>query len=95
MNIKGDPEVIAVISDGGSYDWDTVEVGLFNNELYVRDGSGCSCNDIEQIDWEPLRTWEQLREALGERGSAAERVEFYADVNKVWLEIAKSKTVKS
>ena len=38
----------------GGYDWETVQVALNEDGIVMRSGSGCSCNSIHDIDWEPF-----------------------------------------
>lgn len=50
---------------GGYYEWSSAEIGKDSLDRYFfRCGSGCSCNDISEEDWEPLRDMNQVRSGL-------------------------------
>lgn len=50
---------------GAYYEWSTAEIGKDSLDRYFfRYGSGCSCNDISDADWQPLRDMTQVRAGL-------------------------------
>jgi hypothetical protein len=50
---------------GGYYEWSVAQIGKDSLDRYFfRCGSGCSCNDISEEDWQPLRDMTQVRTGL-------------------------------
>lgn len=68
---------------GGYYEWSSAEIGKDSLDRYFfRYGSGCSCNYIDEEDWEPLRDMNQVRSGLEtlsfETSDIPEKVKFLA-----------------
>lgn len=59
-----DFEIIAELSADIYIQWSTVQVATKDDCLFIRYGWGCSCNDIENEEFEPLTSWEQLKETI-------------------------------
>ena len=49
---------------GGWYEWSSAQLGEYEGKYYFRYGNGCSCDDISDEDWQPLRDMTQLRSAI-------------------------------
>jgi hypothetical protein len=70
---------------GGYYEWSTAEIGKDSEGRYwIRSGSGCSCSDITEEEWEPLRDSVQIHSKVdflqGENEDLPKKAEFIAYV---------------
>lgn len=77
--------VIETVLYGGSsrYDWAEMQVGRKDGKLFMRQGSGCSCSDIQQCDWEPINSWEEFVATanLVHEADPTQKVGFLAEVD--------------
>lgn len=83
---ENDFEIIAEF-DVSSIHWNTVQIATKEGRLFMREGWGCSCNDIEELDFEPLQSWAEVVAEVDrrckyedEKAVAAERTEFLSKV---------------
>lgn len=50
---------------GGDYEWSTAQIATLNDGTHwIRAGSGCSCDWINDVEWEPLRDMNQVHSML-------------------------------
>lgn len=77
-------EVKVELGDYG-YDWSIAQVGQSpDGRLWIRYGSGCSCNDISDEEWGPFTEAIQAKQASKHMGdSAIERAKFIADAQEL------------
>ena len=61
------------------YDWSVAQLGKSpDGRIWFRYGSGCSCNDISDEEWQELREVENAKMACRHIGSATDRAGYIA-----------------
>jgi hypothetical protein len=71
-------EVICEIGEWG-WSWSVAELGKSSDgRIWFRYGSGCSCDDISDEEWQELREVENAKMACRHIGSAADRARYIA-----------------
>lgn len=80
-----DFNIIAELSADVYIQWSTVQVATKDGCLFIRYGWGCSCNYIEDEEFEPLTSWHELIETVNSLKcqsdfNPAEKTEFLAVV---------------
>lgn len=62
-SIKPDVKVLEHLTTYCGYDWNAIQIGEDpSGVLFIRYGEGCSCSDINDSRWEPLRDVQHLDE---------------------------------
>lgn len=78
-------ELLGELCDSGcwGYEWDQTELWRKDGKLFVRYGSGCSCNSIEDEDYEEVTYFDQVKAIIENRSyDPTEKSEFLSLFNK-------------
>lgn len=76
-------EVVHYIFEG-DYDWSEAQIGKSSDgRLWIRYGSGCSCNSIEEENWTALTDRAQAISATRHIGTPIERANFIAKAQEL------------
>lgn len=77
-------KVVIDMDEGGGYDWEDAQIGVGKDgKLWIRYGSGCSCNSIEDEDWEPLKNRQQALDATRHMNAPIKRAKFIAKATEL------------